>query len=68
MQAAIRKIGQLAANAGMPAGIVAGNAIDAKRYLDWGFSFMTVASDVALFRGAVQANFDTICPLRERPA
>ena len=68
VQAAIRKIGQLATNSGVPAGIVAGNNSDAERYLSWGFTFMTVASDVALFRGAVQANFDSFAALRKRAA
>lgn len=53
VQAAIRLIGEKAAKAGIAAGIVAGNAEDAKRYLGWGFTFMTVGSDIALFRGAV---------------
>lgn len=68
VQAAIRKIGEVATNARVPAGIVAGNAADAERYQDWGFTFMTVASDVALFRSAVQANFESIGPLRKRAA
>ncbi len=68
VQEAVRKIGQLAASARVPAGVIAGNAADAQRYLDWGFTFMTVASDVALFRGAVQANFDSLAALRRRAA
>ncbi len=65
VQAAIRTIAQRAKMARIPAGIVAGNAEDAKRYLSWGYTFMTVASDVGLFRGAVQSNFDSISQLRK---
>ena len=54
VQNAIRSIGEKATAAGVPAGIVAGNAEDAERYLTWGFTFMTVGSDIALFRGAVE--------------
>ena len=54
VQNAIRGIGEEATAAGVPAGIVAGNVDDAQRYLTWGFTFMTVASDIALFRGAVE--------------
>ena len=54
VQKAIRSIGEKATAAGVPAGIVAGNAEDAERYLTWGFTFMTVGSDIALFRGAVE--------------
>lgn len=60
VQNAIRLIGEKAGNAGIPAGIVAGNADDAARYLGWGFTFMTVASDVALFRGAVEQTSNSI--------
>jgi 2-dehydro-3-deoxyglucarate aldolase len=54
VQNAIRSIGERATAVGVPAGIVAGNAEDAERYLAWGFTFMTVGSDIALFRGAVE--------------
>ena len=54
VQNAIRSIGEKATAAGVPAGIVAGNAEDAERYLTWGFTFMTVGSDIALFRDAVE--------------
>lgn len=60
VQDAIRSVGEKAGAAGIPAGIVAGNAEDAARYLDWGFSFMTVASDIALFRGAVEETSSSI--------
>ena len=60
VQSAIRSIGAKALAAGAPAGIVAGNAEDAERYLDWGFNFMTVASDIALFRGAVEQASNSI--------
>lgn len=54
VQDAIRLIGERARGSNIPAGIVAGNTEDAARYLGWGFTFMTVASDIALFRGAVE--------------
>ena len=60
VQNAIRSIGEKATAAGVPAGIVAGNAEDAERYLAWGFTFMTVGSDIALFRGAVEQASNSI--------
>ena len=60
VQNAIRGIGEKATAAGVPAGIVAGNVEDAQRYLSWGFTFMTVASDIALFRGAVEQASNSI--------
>jgi 2-keto-3-deoxy-L-rhamnonate aldolase RhmA len=54
VQEAIRSIGARSLAASVPVGIVAGNAEDAQRYLEWGFTFMTVGSDIALFRGAVE--------------
>ena len=60
VQNAIRSIGEKATAAGVPAGIVAGNAEDAERYLTWGFTFMTVASDIALFRDAVEQASNSI--------
>lgn len=68
VQDAIRSIGEKAAAAGIPAGIVAGNAEDAARYLGWGFTFMTVASDIALFRGAVEQTSNAIRKLIPVPA
>jgi 2-keto-3-deoxy-L-rhamnonate aldolase RhmA len=68
VQAAIREIGRLALSAGVPAGIVAGNISDAERYLDWGYTFMTIGSDVALFRAGVQTNADMINGLHGRAA
>lgn len=65
VQDAIRTIGRLARQADIPAGIVCGNADDAQRYMGWGFTFMTVGSDVALFRGAIQNNSNAIAPLRK---
>lgn len=68
VQGAIREVGRAAKRAGIPAGIVAGNAADAERYMGWGFTFMTVGSDIALFRSAVQNNSNAIAPLRTSPA
>lgn len=55
VQECIREIGAAATAAGAAAGVVAGNPADAERYLNWGYCFTTVGSDVALFRGAVSA-------------
>jgi 2-keto-3-deoxy-L-rhamnonate aldolase RhmA len=59
VQDAIRTIGEEARQADVPAGIVAGNAEDAARYLGWGFSFMPIGSDVAVFRNAVQQSLNS---------
>jgi 2-dehydro-3-deoxyglucarate aldolase len=66
VQQAIRSIGARSLACGVPAGIVAGNAEDAERYLDWGFTFMTVGSDIALFRGAVEHVSNSIRNLASR--
>jgi 2-keto-3-deoxy-L-rhamnonate aldolase RhmA len=65
VQDAIRLIGEKSRRTGIPAGIVAGHAEDAERYLGWGFTFMTVGSDVALFRNAVQQNSNSIRSLAD---
>lgn len=68
VQNAIRLIGEKADAACIPAGIVAGNVEDAARYLDWGFTFLTVASDIALFRAAVEQTSTSIRKLIPLPA
>ena len=59
VQNAIRHVFARALAAGKPAGILAGVETDARRYLEWGASFVAVGSDLGLFRSATQA-------LRER--
>jgi 2-dehydro-3-deoxyglucarate aldolase len=51
MQQAIRHIFARAQAAGKPAGVEA----DARRYLEWGMSFVAVGSDLGVFRAATQA-------------
>ncbi len=54
VQEAIRHIFARAAAAGKPSGILAPVETDARRYLDWGATFVAVGSDLGLFRGATQ--------------
>jgi 2-dehydro-3-deoxyglucarate aldolase len=50
VQVAIARAGRLAREAGIPIGIVAPNPEAAERYLDAGFTFMTVGADIPVFR------------------
>jgi 2-dehydro-3-deoxyglucarate aldolase len=54
VQAAIRHVFARAAAAGKPSGILAPVEADARRYLDWGATFVAVGSDLGLFRAATQ--------------
>jgi len=54
VQEAIRHIFARAAAAEKPSGILAPVEADARRYLEWGASFVAVGSDLGLFRGATQ--------------
>ncbi len=54
VQEAIRHIFARAAAAGKPSGILAPVEADARRYLEWGATFVAVGSDLGLFRGATQ--------------
>ena len=54
-QKAIRYVFERARAAGKPAGILAGVEADARRYFEWGASFVAVGSDLGLFRAATQA-------------
>lgn len=65
VQDAIRSIACTATNLGIPAGIVAGSAADAERYLSWGFTFITVGSDIGVFRTGVQGIASAIAECRE---
>jgi len=58
VQDAIRHIFARARAAGKAAGILAGVEDDARRYLDWGATFVAVGSDLGLFRAASQALCD----------
>lgn len=51
----IRHIFDRAAAAGKPAGILAPQEADARRYLEWGARFVAVGSDLGVFRQATQA-------------
>jgi 2-dehydro-3-deoxyglucarate aldolase len=59
VQNAIQHVFARSRAAGKPAGILAGVEADARRYLEWGASFVAVGSDLGLFRAATQG-------LRER--
>lgn len=58
VQGAIRHVFARARAAGKAAGILAGVEDDARRYLDWGATFVAVGSDLGLFRAASQALSD----------
>ncbi|MBD8453506.1 2-dehydro-3-deoxyglucarate aldolase [Serratia rubidaea] len=58
VQAAIRHIFARAAEAGKPSGILAPAEGDARRYLEWGATFVAVGSDLGVLRGATQALCD----------
>jgi len=54
VQAAIRHVFARTAAAGKPSGILAPVEADARRYLEWGATFVAVGSDLGLFRAATQ--------------
>ena len=51
----IQHIFERAKAAGKPSGILAPVEADARRYLEWGASFVAVGSDLGVFRNATQA-------------
>ena len=55
VQAAIRHIIQRAVAGGKSAGTLAPVEADARRYMEWGATFVAVGSDLGLFRSATQA-------------
>lgn len=55
VQKVMRHVFDRARAAGKAAGILAGVEADARRYLDWGATFVAVGSDLAVFRAATQA-------------
>ena len=58
VQEAFMHVFRRARAAGKAAGILAGVEADARRYLDWGATFVAVGSDLGLFRAASQALCD----------
>lgn len=54
----IKHIFERAKAAGKPSGILAPVEADARRYLEWGATFVAVGSDLGVFRGATQALCD----------
>lgn len=65
VQDCIARIGGSAVRLGKPAGIVAANPEAAKRYLDMGFSFMTIGADIPVFRRGVEDIAARIQSLRQ---
>jgi 2-dehydro-3-deoxyglucarate aldolase len=55
VQEAIRHVFARAVAAGKPAGTLAPVEADARRYMEWGATFVAVGSDLALLRSATQA-------------
>lgn len=53
VQAVIRDVHERAQAAGKATGILAPVPADARRYLEWGFNFVAVGTDVGLFKQAV---------------
>ncbi|AUG99633.1 2-dehydro-3-deoxyglucarate aldolase [Pectobacteriaceae bacterium C52] len=58
VQKVIRHIFDRAAAHGKPSGILAPQEADARRYLEWGATFVAVGSDLGAFRAATQALCD----------
>jgi len=59
VQQAIQHIFARAKALGKPSGILAPVEADARRYLEWGATFVAVGSDLGLFRAASQKLSDT---------
>jgi 2-dehydro-3-deoxyglucarate aldolase len=62
VQKAIRHLFDRARAHGKQSGILAPVEADARRYLEWGATFVAVGSDLGLFRGATQALRDKFPP------
>ncbi|MBS0536959.1 MAG: 4-hydroxy-2-oxo-heptane-1,7-dioate aldolase [Proteobacteria bacterium] len=56
VQAAMKDAVERLTKVGMPAGILTGNEEEARRYIDWGYLFVAVGSDV----GLLAKNADTL--------
>ncbi|MBW1255069.1 2-dehydro-3-deoxyglucarate aldolase [Pantoea allii] len=54
----IKHIFERAKSANKPSGILAPVEVDARRYLEWGATFVAVGSDLGVFRSATQALCD----------
>ena len=55
VQTVIRHLLERARANGKPSGILAPAEADARRYIEWGCTFVAVGSDLGVFRGATQA-------------
>ena len=55
VQAVIKHLLERARANGKPSGILAPAEADARRYMEWGCTFVAVGSDLGVFRGATQA-------------
>lgn len=55
VQAAMKHIFERAVAGGKPAGTLAPVEADARRYMEWGATFVAVGSDLGLFRAATQS-------------
>jgi 2-dehydro-3-deoxyglucarate aldolase len=62
VQEAIRHLFDRAQAHGKASGILAPVDADARRYIEWGATFVAVGSDLGLFRGATQALHDRFTP------
>ncbi len=58
VQKVIKYVFERAKAAGKPSGILAPVEADARRYIEWGASFVAVGSDLGVFRNATQALSD----------
>lgn len=59
VQRAIQHIFASAKKHGKPSGILAPVEADARRYLEWGATFVAVGSDLGVFRSATQKLADS---------
>ncbi|NKJ56541.1 aldolase/citrate lyase family protein, partial [Escherichia coli] len=59
VQRAIQHIFERAKAHGKPSGILAPVEADARRYLEWGATFVAVGSDLGVFRSATQKLADS---------
>jgi len=60
VQSAVCAAAEEAARVGVPAGIVGPNPETVSRYIDYGFTFVAVASDMALMTGAARSALSAI--------
>lgn len=55
MQAVIKDAAERLAKLGKPAGILTANEDEARRFIEWGYSFVAVGADLGLLRNAADA-------------